>query len=174
MKQNAELPFDGDDVISGANISPCGQYRYGLWRIWDNKPCAIFVMLNPSTADAVTNDPTITRCEKRARLLGYGGLVVVNLFALRSTDPAALLVHPDPVGPENDTYINRKLENAAGIVICGWGGGEYSNLGNRAQKVLALIRAAAKVPHYLKLNKDGSPGHPLYIGYKVKPQEWVA
>ena len=73
---------------SGASFSPCGTYRYTLWRRWSFVPPATFVLLNPSTADATRNDPTVERCERRARELGCGGIRVANLFALRSTDPA--------------------------------------------------------------------------------------
>lgn len=155
---------------TGATFSPCRRYRYRLWRIWDESARkAVFVMLNPSTADEVENDPTVERCERRAREMGFGGLVVVNLFALRSTDPEALYGHPDPVGPDNDIVIIRAAQ-AAGIVICAWGG--HGKLNGRDEHVKQMLRRIGAPLHYLKLNKDGSPGHPLYIGYDVKPKGW--
>ena len=126
-------------------------------------------MLNPSTADEIKNDPTVERCERRARMMGYGGLRVANIFALRSTDPKALYQHTDPVGKDNDAAI-LELVNGAGIVICAWGG--HGNLNNRGTKVLELLQSANITPYYLALNKDGTPKHPLYVGYALSPVEW--
>lgn len=154
---------------SGAEFSDCKNYRYELWRIWSKSSPAVFLMLNPSTADEVNNDPTVERCERRARSMGFGGLVVINIFALRSTDPSALYKHPDPVGPKNDEAILKRV-CGAGIVVCAWGG--HGHLIGRGQEVLSLIRRAGVVPHYLKLNKDGTPKHPLYVGYDVAPKAW--
>ena len=126
-------------------------------------------MLNPSTADEVANDPTVERCERRARAMGYGGLRVGNIFALRSTDPHALYSHHDPIGPDNDASIG-DLVDGAGIVICAWG--KHGSFGDRGHKVRMGLLVAGITTHYLKLNKDGSPAHPLYIGYDVQPKEW--
>lgn len=154
---------------TGALFSPCKKYRYRLWRVWGEQPSAVFVMLNPSTADEIVNDPTVERCERRARAMGYGGLRVANIFALRSTDPAALYSHPEPIGEGNDKAILDSV-SGAGIVICAWGG--HGNLNNRGAAVLDLIRDAGATPHYLVLNKDGTPKHPLYVGYDVLPTAW--
>lgn len=154
---------------SGADFSPCKKYRYRLWRTWDDQPPAVFVMLNPSTADEVENDPTVERCERRARAMGFGGLRVANIFALRSTDPSALYQHADPIGPGNDAAILESV-TGAGLVICAWGG--HGILNGRGAAVLSMLRRAGITPHYLKLNNDGTPKHPLYVGYDVKPQVW--
>lgn len=154
---------------SGAVFSPCKAYRYRLWRKWGDQPPAVFVMLNPSTADEIKNDPTVERCERRARAMGFGGLRVANIFALRSTDPAALYQHADPVGPDNDAAIIESVAGA-GIVVCAWGG--HGNLNDRGAAVLALLRGAGVVPHFLKLNSDGTPKHPLYVAYNVLPTAW--
>jgi hypothetical protein len=127
-------------------------------------------MLNPSTAEEIVNDPTVERCERRARDMGYGGLRVANIFALRSTDPGALYGHKDPVGEDNDRAILESILGA-GIVICAWGG--HGNLHNRGKAVLDLISKAGVTPHYLVLNKDGTPKHPLYVGYDIQPAEWI-
>lgn len=156
---------------SGAEFSLCEQYRYLLWRKWGEMPPATFIMLNPSTADEVKNDPTVERCERRARAMGFGGLRVANIFALRSTDPSALYTHNDPTGPDNDDAILESV-TGAGLVICAWG--KHGNLNQRGQKVLQLLCGAGIAPHYLKLNNDGTPKHPLYVGYSVKPQAWEA
>src|SRR4029079_19593153 len=104
-----------------AVMSPCGRYRYRLTRVWDeSRPAVCWVMLNPSTADAVKDDPTIRRGSSFSWSWGAGGLVVVNLFAFRATNPADLLDAPDPVGPENDAHV-RDAAKGAGLVMAAWG-----------------------------------------------------
>lgn len=148
----------------GASFSSCRTYRYALWRIWDkNKPIAMFIGLNPSTADETCDDPTVTRCLNYARDWGYGGLYMANLFAYRSTDPQALFTAPNLVGDETDAYL-KKLSCKAGIVIAAWGN-HGSHLG-RSKEVLAMLEKM----HYLKLNKTGEPAHPLYLSRTLKPK----
>lgn len=152
---------------SGATFSPCRAFRYDLWRRWDNGPTILWLMLNPSTADALENDPAVERCERRSIALGAGGYHVCNLFALRSTNPKALYTAEDPVGPDNDRTILEQAR-AAERVICGWGNhGAYRN---RSRDVLARLAAHGIEPQCLKLTGAGEPGHPLYIGYSVEPQ----
>lgn len=155
---------------SGALFSPCRKYRYRLWRTWGESAPAVFVMLNPSTADETDNDPTVERCERRARAMGFGGLRVANIFALRSTAPAALYAIDDPIGKDNDAAIIESV-SGSGLVVCAWG--THGNLLGRGEKVLEMIRGSGIVPHYLKLNNDGTPKHPLYVGYDVEPQPWM-
>jgi hypothetical protein len=155
---------------SGAVFSDDKKYRYSLWRDWDaHKVLAMFIMLNPSTADEVKNDPTIERCERRVKVLGYGGLTVCNLFALRSTDPKALYEEPNPVGILNNFYIKKEL-NKSGLVVCGWGA--HGKLHNRQEEVLKMITESGHKPHLLVLNKDGTPKHPLYVSYDTQIKEW--
>lgn len=156
---------------SGAYFSPCRTYRYLLCRRWADTPVAVFVMLNPSTADETTNDPTVERCERRARAAGFGGLTVVNIFALRSTDPGALYAHDDPIGPENDCHIRSACRDA-GLVVCAWG--THGALTSRGENVRKMLTADGVALHHLGLNKGGTPKHPLYVGYGVKPQRWEA
>ncbi|MHB1702544.1 MAG: DUF1643 domain-containing protein, partial [Acidobacteriaceae bacterium] len=130
---------------TGATFSPCGKYRYTLWRTWDaSKSSCLFLMLNPSTADEVDNDPTVERCQRRALAMGYGGLVVCNIFAYRSTDPDALYSLDDPVGPGNDAAILEQASRAA-LVVCGWG--KHGALHGRGEAVLAMLRSADIKPH---------------------------
>ena len=151
----------------GATFSPCRRYRYTLWRTWDTgKPACMFLMLNPSTADETANDPTVERCQRRAQLMGYGGLVVCNIFAYRSTDPDALYALNDPVGPDNDAAIIEQASQA-GLVVCGWG--KHGALHGRGTAVLNLLRQAGITPYALRINGDGSPQHPLYVGYAQQP-----
>lgn len=153
--------------FSGARFSECRKYRYTLWRHWDDtKPPALFVMLNPSTADDVDNDATVERCQRRALAMQFGGLRVANIFAYRSTDPDALYGLADPVGPENDVAIVEATQGA-GIIVCGWGA--HGKLHGRGEAVLALLRRAGATPHYLILNADDTPRHPLYVAYSVAP-----
>lgn len=159
--------------LTGAQFSPCERYRYRLWRTWDaSKPAVTFVMLNPSTADAVANDPTVERCQRRALAMGYGGLRVANIFAYRSTDPQVLYDLDDPVGPDNDAAILAQARESA-LVICAWG--NHGQLQNRGEAVLSLLNKAGITPHHLGLNgRTGdaarTPKHPLYVGYKTQPK----
>ena len=152
---------------TGAEFSADRKYRYRLYRIWNDalKP-AVFIMLNPSTADEIQNDPTVERCQQRSIQMGYGGVIVVNIFAWRSTDPEALYDLPDPIGLENNRHILRAASEA-GIVVCGWG--KHGNLHNRGLDVLHMLRKHGAKPHAIKVNKDGSPAHPLYLSYKLLP-----
>lgn len=152
---------------TGAVFSDCGNYRYSLWRIWDEaKPYVCFLMLNPSTANEVENDPTIERCQRRSMSMAYGGIFVINLYAYRSTDPAALDQVEDPIGPLNDKYIAEVAQNA-GIVICGWG--NSTQRFDRHIMVIELLKRLGVKPMCLAKNKDGSPKHPLYVSYDAQP-----
>lgn len=154
-------------TTTGAVFTPCKRYRYRLWRTWDaGKPPLAMLMLNPSIADESQNDPTVERCQRRAITGGFGGLEVVNIFAYVSTDPAALYTVEDPVGTENDAAI-LDIVQKAGMVLCGWG--THGRHVGRAKDVVALLRGAGVTPYCLGVNADGSPKHPLYVGYAMKP-----
>lgn len=143
----------------GAVLSDCGEYRYRLDRTWDERLTKVaFIMLNPSTADASKDDPTIRRCIRFAMDWGYGGIVVGNLFALRSADPLVLKMHGAPVGPDNDSHLNA-IAAECSEVVCAWGG--HGSLMNRDAVVTDALMLYELV--CLKRTKDGSPGHPLYI-----------
>ena len=158
---------------AGAIFSDCERYRYRLWRVWDaSKPRLCFVMLNPSRATHEVLDPTVSRCKKRAETLGYGGLEVVNIFALRSTDPKALYGIDDPAGQANVGSIYDAVHNC-GSAICAWG--THGSLRNTGEITRAALQAIfPEKIHYLKLNADGSPSHPLYLPYGLKPVLWEA
>lgn len=148
--------------LSGAVLSPCGTYRYTLDRVWDaSLPVAVYVMLNPSTANATEDDRTIRRCISFAKREGAGGITVINLFALRSTDPDALRAHPAPIGALNNRWICAVLCKDPGVVIAAWGAHAFAK--DRAVDVLRSI-AAHNVPvKCLGTTKDGHPRHPLYL-----------
>lgn len=148
-------------ATSSAVLSDCGTYRYELRRVWDPRlPLAVWIMLNPSVADASQDDPTIRRCVAFAKVWGYGGIIVVNLFALRATDPRELASHPDPVGPDNDKHIVQAATRD-GVVVCAWGAHKLTT--RRADRVLAVLRAEEITPRCLGTTKAGHPRHPLYV-----------
>ncbi len=157
---------------SAAIISDCGRYRYQLSRWWDaTESFCAFVMLNPSTADATSDDPTIRRCMSFARQWGFGGIEVVNLFAYRATSPADLLAAQkagvDIVGPENHDRIVRVLE-AIGEEVVAWGanvdrlGGIPDEFPDDGYPVMCL-----------GTTKDGHPRHPLYVKGDTLLTEWI-
>lgn len=144
-----------------AVISDCGKYRYLLRRTWDHdKPRALFIMLNPSTADAEVDDATIRSCVRLSKGLGYGSFEVINLFGLRATDPAELEGSDDPIGPMNadvgDGAIGR-----CDIVICAWGAHHMAV--RRARDMVATVRGWKPAVYCLGTTKSGAPKHPLYI-----------
>ena len=156
-------------IKSTASYSDCELYRYSLKRVWQpDKKKVTFVLLNPSTATEQKNDPTVERCERRARTLGFGAFLVCNIFAWRDTKPKTMKLSIDPIGPNNDKAISDGCK-WADTVICAWG--THGSHLNRGSKVLALI--GKKNLYHLGLTKDGSPKHPLYISYKQKPIKWV-
>jgi hypothetical protein len=163
---------------SGADISECGLYRYRLWRdVWpvapddheDSRTC-LFVMLNPSTADGVDDDPTIRRCIGFCRRWGYDMLTVVNLFAFRSTKPSGMLGASDPIGPDNDAFIREEAESASRIVLA-WGSHTEikAMLSARAFVVRRMLKDHLHKTVVLGRCKDLSPRHPLMLAYDVEP-----
>lgn len=143
----------------GAVFDPSRRYRYRLWRRWaDGGEVVAFVMLNPSTADARRDDPTIRRCGGFARAWGFAAMTVVNLFALRATDPARLRRARDPVGRDNDRHILAAAGGCDALVLA-WG--NAGALGGRDRAVLALL--AGVRTDCLGLTGAGQPRHPLYL-----------
>lgn len=158
------------DAFSVATYSDCERYRYSLTREWEpDKGRVAFVMLNPSTATEVQNDPTVERCERRARALGFGAFRVCNIFAWRATDPRDMRAAQDPVGPGNDAAIIAAAD-WADTLVCAWGThGEHLN---RGPAVEVLLRQTGAPLTHLGLSKAGHPKHPLYISYSVQPVVW--
>lgn len=158
---------DMPDHPSGANFSRCRRYRYTLWRRWDGeRPLAMIIGLNPSTADATRDDPTIRRCIGFARDWGYGGLIVTNVFAYRATYPADLKAAPDPVGPRNDAWI-RRMALQAELIVAAWG-----NDGAWLERSAHLRKMLAGRLKCLRLNAAGEPAHPLYLPRVLRPIDW--
>ena len=143
---------------SSAVISTNGSYRYALYRDWGPGPNVAFVMLNPSSADAEVDDPTVRRCIGFAEREGMGSLTVINLYALRSTDPRYLAAHIDPVGPDNQYWWDKAL-GVADLIVAAWG-----VAGGWDVPVTTPICEAEMIGwSCLGLTKDGYPKHPLYV-----------
>lgn len=158
-------------VESSAAISQCGKYRYRLTRRWGSRSdlYALWVMLNPSTADSETDDPTIRRCVAFSKSWGYHGLMVVNKFAFRATNPKALLVPEDPVGPLNDAWL-REAALQCQIIICAWGKPGGTIL---PSALFPSIADSLGFSFYcLGINLDGSPKHPLYLAASTPLGTW--
>ncbi|MDX1816071.1 MAG: DUF1643 domain-containing protein [Marinobacter sp.] len=155
-----------------ARISPCGRYRYLLTR---QKECAhpergtaLFIMLNPSTADAEMDDPTIRRCRRFAKDWECSGLTVANLYAFRATNPSELWKQEDPVGPENNEQLYA-LAKEYGDLVCAWGGNAKPE---RVQEVIRILEGAGARLWCLGTTKSGAPRHPLYIKADQKLLPW--
>lgn len=149
-----------EDLVEArlALFDPARTYRYLLEHRWASTAPMVLVMLNPSTADETRDDPTMRRALRFARREGCGGLIVVNLFALRATDPAALAAHPDPVGPDNDQILCAAVGRGAPVVAA-WG--THGTLHGRDRAVLRLLTPVRL--RCLGLTAGGQPRHPLYL-----------
>jgi len=149
---------------SAAAFSSCRTYRYSLWRRWGapEQGYALFIGLNPSTADETQDDPTIRRCVQFAKDWGYGALCMANLFALRATDPRVMRAHPQPIGNENDQTL-KALAQGAGVVVAAWG--NHGTHQGRADQVQAMLPGLM----CLRTTKSGHPGHPLYLPKNLRP-----
>ena len=161
------VPINKIDFIpveTGAIFSDCRKWRYALWRIWNERLRRVmFIGLNPSIADEVNNDATINRCMKLAGLWGFGGIYMLNLFALIDTNPKIIKYHTDPIGVENNKYL-MEYAGKVDLVIGVWGnGGAYSGRGNEVMRMFPEM-------YCLKMTKKNQPHHPLYlklnIGYR--------
>ena len=172
-------------ILRSAILSPCGKYRYELTRWWDRKSVGkdtvCWIMLNPSTADHAKDDPTIRRCMDFSRRWGYGGMVVVNLFALRSTSPQAMMkggwwgaigeVRPTGEESDNDSYIRLWARECA-VVVAAWGA--HGGWGKRDFIVMnGLSRMGINVS-CLGTTAHGHPRHPLYVKANavLQPYRW--
>jgi hypothetical protein len=164
-----ETEFAGGSAV----ISECGRYRYLLEREGDALTAgayrAVFLMLNPSVADAAVDDPTIRRCRAFAKLWGCDGITVANLYALRSTDPSALWTCDDPVGPENDDHIYT-LGMCHGRIVCAWGANARED---RVRAVVRVLRDVGASLLCLGVTKSGAPRHLLYVASNQPLVGWV-
>lgn len=174
-------------------FSPCRKWRYTLWRDWawqisglnghhhftedphfdyfPGKPHQFvqFIGLNPSTADETKNDPTVRRCVNFAKAWGFGAMCMTNIFAWRSTDPAALYRQHDPIGPENDRWL-KDVAAEATLVVCCWS--NHGSLGGRSAQVKRLLESIDL--HCFKMSQQGQPWHPLYLPGNIQPMKMPA
>lgn len=157
-----------DGVFRDAVLSADHLYRYALSRAWGPNWMgnhAVFIGLNPSTADWEHDDPTIRRCMGFARMWGFDGLLMLNLFAYRATDPAALVVVNDPVGPDNDGMLRETCRGKSTVVAC-WG--THGAFRGRGMEVKGMLKGL----HVLRLTQQGFPAHPLYLPKFLTPIAW--
>jgi hypothetical protein len=161
-------------MIRTASISNCQQYRYRLGRIFGDGPELMFVMVNPSTADADVDDQTIKKCIGFAKANGFGSILVGNKFAYRSTDVKKLREVRDPVGPENDEHLRAMMERASKVVV-GWGqlAKLPEPLRGRWKEVVRLADAAGHSLHTIGVNADKHPKHPQMTGYDEPISPWT-
>lgn len=158
-----------------AVFSPCGKYRYELRRVWNvNLPLLVFFMLNPSTASAQVTDQTITKCCRFALDNGYGGIIVLNLYAYKTTYPTvlrdAMRKRVDVIGPENDKHILQVLE-CRPDVVCAWGA--HARGYPRPRAILTTLRLYGVRTYALNVLNDGTPSHPLMLPYSCKLKEFT-
>lgn len=173
---NEQLNLDRTRNESSAVFGDDSKYRYLLSRRWKLAPgfisssTVLWIMLNPSTAGAIADDPTITRCIRFSKQWGFGGLEVVNLFGFRATDPSLLkILHTDGediVGPENDKYIVQALKRPNRLPVAAWGVAGKELVRHRAEEVVRLVKVQGLDLQCLGHTKDGSPVHPLRISYR--------
>lgn len=149
-----------------------GPYRYALRRKWGAGRCMAFVMLNPSTADGGSDDATIRRCLRFTADQACTELVVVNLYAWRTTNPHELWRASDPIGPDNDAHILTECK-AAHRVVCAWGAPMNRRVHDRAAHVYRMLRTNYVDPEALRLTRGGYPQHPLYLPGGLRPFRFV-
>lgn len=167
IAERVAWPHGSEEQGHSAILSNCRTYRYALFRVWDpDRPLTMFVGLNPSTADELTDDPTIRRCVGFARRWGAGGLIMANLYAYRCTDPNELPVDQAiAAGPDNDEYLHL-LRDRAGTVVAAWGA--HRRTVAQAAHCMDLLGGLS----VLGLTRDGHPRHPLYVRGDTVLQRW--
>lgn len=155
-----------ETILNGAIISPCGKYRFRLWRIWDpSKPLVFWVLHNPSTADAKADDPTVRRCIAFAKAWGYGGIYIGNIYPFRSTDPKALLAvsREERLNEAENCLHMREMYDRCQLRILAHG--------------LTIDKPNPYLIsgdfHCLSITKGGYPGHPLYLRSDLQPQPFL-
>ena len=173
IEREAQTNLFGDSTETGAVFSPEEDpvFRYLLWRVWDaNLPLLLVIMLNPSTADHKADDRTIMTLTARAKADGYGGIIVINLFAFRATSPADMKKAKDPIGPQNDKIVDVLLDMNEQPPLCAWG--SHGTYMDRGEELRCRLEKKNPTPLVLKMSKEGQPEHPLYKSMSEKWYPW--
>lgn len=166
-------------IIGTAIFDPTERYRYTLTRELDplNPQSLLAVCLNPSTATAQENDPTVRRLMGYAHAWGFGRLTVCNVFSFRGTDPKSLYQVADPIGPANDSHIHDEALRHD-LVLCGWGNhgcevkSAHGDFTSRGSNVRQLLEAAGVQPMVFGLSGKLQPLHPLYLANDMPAIPW--
>lgn len=171
-KKTAHVALPSNMSASAVFAGERGEYRLRLSREWDQtKPCVMFVMMNPSVADALIDDRTIDKCWRiYASRWGYGKMLIGNVFSYRCTDQKRLLETKDPIGPDNDRHL-LEMASEASLIVMAYGT-PHKSLQHRGPKVAKLLRDHGYKLHVLKLSKFGVPVHPLYLPEDLVPIPW--
>ena len=172
------IPLPSGIASTQPRFSRCQQYRYTLERLWGKSAFerpVIWIMMNPSTADHRWDDPTVAKCRRYAHKWGFNRMIVLNAMAFRATAPRDLLRVSDPVGPENHELIRETIAaEPDALIVCAWGkfASAMPALRPHEAAIVELLRSLERAVHTLKLNGDGSPGHPLYISGDAVSEPW--
>lgn len=162
------VPAVAPAMRRSAVLSDDGVYRYRLGRRWADGPTVAWIMLNPSTADAAIDDPTIRRCIGFSRAWGYGALEVVNLFAYRATKPTDMAKATDPVGPDNDAHIAAACRESLEVIVA-WGA---HPAWHRRWEALNTAGVLSPLLSCLGTSQAGAPLHPLYLPKTSEREPW--
>jgi hypothetical protein len=161
-----------------AILSECGVYRYELRRVLSDTPekpgTVLWVLTNPSKADAKKDDPTVRKCRGFTRAWGYGQFLIVNAYAFRATNPKALLSAEDPFGPDNLATLSAALRlHGDGLVVLGWGDALPKPLrAETSARILGMTAANGVTPMCLGTTQNGQPRHPLMLAYTTPLEPW--
>lgn len=162
--------WPSDSTVT-TRFSDCERYRYELCEVWDSKkPMLLWILMNPSVANFDHSDPTLIKTGKYARAWGFGGQLIGNVHAYRATNSNDMLKVDDPVGPENDKALVEMAKRSK-LIVLGFGI-PPKKLSERGNYVVNLLGETYSL-HYLKLNSDGSPSHPLYLPGNLQPQKFI-
>ena len=166
MQELFKAHYNQNGIDSTAVYSSCKKYRYSLTKTIPNPESSLlFILLNPSTATEFTNDPTVSRCQARTKILGFDSFRVCNLFAYRTKSPQIMKNCLDPIGPQNDLLLRESMLWATKI-ICAWG--SHGTYLSRAKKINKMIALLGVTTYHFGLTKTNQPKHPLYISYSQK------
>jgi len=161
-----------EDSVVTCEFSANGLYRYALSEIWDhNKPLLMWLMMNPSMGYSLMADPTLMKVSRFARMWGFGGNLIANLYALRTPHPWKLLEAQDPIGPDNDYWIAQAASKASKIMLAY--GRIPEQFAPRAHAVRRALHECKKQLYVLRLGNTGDPWHPLYVPFDQQPKKWI-